>query len=114
MSNITVDAGREQLLLLPSSSRAINTTQNASPNKSVQKPMRRKEAPNVLMTRDDFLPAFYTLPRLRASGKEHLGIKKNFTFFWGEKKIDDTSNHVPLGTGPRRGGWTRQHFSPQN
>lgn len=75
--------------------------------------MYRKEALNVLTTRDHFLSAFYTLPRLKSSGREHLGLRENLTFFWGEN-INDTSNHVPLGTGPSRGGWTRECFSPQN
>lgn len=65
-------------------------------------------------TRDHFLLPFNSLPRLKAPGKEHLGLRENSTFFWGEKKINDPLNRVTLGTGPSRGGWTRECSSLQN
>lgn len=72
--------------------------------------MYKKETPNTLMTRPGiiFLLAFNSLPRLEAPGKEHLGLRANLTFFWGEKEINGPLNHVPLDTGPSRGGWTRE------
>lgn len=53
----------------------------------------RKGTPNVLITRDHFSPAFYTLPRQRASGKEHLGLRENLTNFWGEKMTIPVMSH---------------------
>jgi len=43
----------------------------------MQMPMYRKEAPNVLMAREHLLPAFYTLPGLRAlPGKNAWGSER--------------------------------------